>query len=163
LYHIKNTNNKILKLKINRKDFIQLLIDAQDNESSFLLEDKSVDMKNINLNKKLSTDVNLNSKVTIKSKIKCFNYFKEIKMNLVLFMLAGYETTSTTLSYCTYVLAKFQDEQQKLYEEILSYFNSNNLTIDEINQMVNSETVNKLDYLDMFIKEVLRMYPIGNR
>ena len=84
-------------------------------------------------------------------------------MNLVLFMLAGYETTSTTLSYCTYVLAKFQDEQQKLYEEILSYFNSNNLTIDEINQMVNSETVNKLDYLDMFIKEVLRMYPIGNR
>lgn len=41
---------------------------------------------------------------------------------MVLFMLAGYETTSTTLNYCTYVLAKHQEEQIKLLDEINSFF-----------------------------------------
>jgi cytochrome P450 len=37
-------------------------------------------------------------------------------------MLAGYETTSTCLTYATYVLAKYPDEQEKLYVEINQYF-----------------------------------------
>ena len=78
-------------------------------------------------------------------------------MNLVLFMLAGYETTSTTLSYCTYVLAKYPEEQQKLFEEIASVYNN-----EESNEASpNADNVNKLEYLDMFIKEVLRFYPLG--
>jgi cytochrome P450 len=109
-------------------------------------------------------------------------------MNLSLFMLAGYETTSTTLSYCTYILAKYPDEQQKLYDEISSYYiDDANVRIyrkiliylsmhyifqsfkkkrDEANLSEvgpTADNVNKLEYLDMFIKEVLRMYPIGNR
>ena len=44
-------------------------------------------------------------------------------MNMVLFMLAGYETTSSTLTYCTYILAKHPEEQQKLFDEINSHFN----------------------------------------
>ena len=43
-------------------------------------------------------------------------------MNMVLFMIAGYETTSTTLSYCTYILAKHPEEQIKLLDEINSFF-----------------------------------------
>ena len=41
-------------------------------------------------------------------------------MNLVTFMLAGYETTSTTLSYASFVLARYPDEQVKLLDEINS-------------------------------------------
>jgi cytochrome P450 len=41
---------------------------------------------------------------------------------MVLFMLAGYETTSTTLTYCSFVLAKHQEEQIKLLDEINSYY-----------------------------------------
>lgn len=76
-------------------------------------------------------------------------------------MLAGYETTSTTLSYCTYVLVKHPEEQQKLFEEIYSFFR--NISDGSNNIEPNADNVNKLEYLDMFIKEVLRMYPIANR
>ena len=75
-------------------------------------------------------------------------------MNMVLFMLAGYETTSTTLTYCTYVLATHPDEQQKLYDEINSHFGNE--------ESVDFDSVKDLQYLEMFLKEVLRMYPIAN-
>lgn len=34
-------------------------------------------------------------------------------------LMAGYETTSTTLQYLTYNLALHQDVQQRVYEEII--------------------------------------------
>ncbi len=43
-------------------------------------------------------------------------------MNLTMFMLAGYETTSTTLTYSSFVLAKYPKEQEKLFDEIFSYY-----------------------------------------
>ena len=43
-------------------------------------------------------------------------------MNLSMFMLAGYETTSTCLSYCFWVLANNQEEQIKIRNEIESHF-----------------------------------------
>ena len=58
------------------------------------------------------------------NKLKLINKIKEIKSNLILFMLAGYETTSNALNYSTYVLATNQEEQLKLYDEISSVFNS---------------------------------------
>ncbi|CAF3393964.1 unnamed protein product, partial [Rotaria sp. Silwood2] len=42
----------------------------------------------------------------------------ELIPNVFFFMAAGYETTSTTLAYSTYILATKQDIQEKLVEEI---------------------------------------------
>ena len=50
------------------------------------------------------------------------NLNQEIVESLILFMLAGYETTSTCLTYATYVFAKHHDEQEKLYDEINGHF-----------------------------------------
>jgi cytochrome P450 family 3 subfamily A len=76
-------------------------------------------------------------------------------MNLALFMLVGYETTSTTLSLCSYVLARHPEEQDALYNDISNYFPEDSNIEPEI------DTVSKCEYLEMFIKEVLRMYPIA--
>ncbi|UJR37833.1 hypothetical protein I4U23_030523 [Adineta vaga] len=76
----------------------------------------------------------------------------EIKQNIYLFMLAGYETASTALAYITHVLATHPEEQKKLQDHIDFYFNEyDNLDYD---------LINKMDYLDYFIRETLRMYPI---
>lgn len=39
-------------------------------------------------------------------------------MNLALFLAAGFETTSTTLSFCVDFLARYPEEQAKIQEEI---------------------------------------------
>ncbi|CAF4773663.1 unnamed protein product, partial [Rotaria sp. Silwood2] len=80
----------------------------------------------------------------------------EIVANIYLFMAAGYETTSTALAYTSYVLATHPNEQLKLQEHIDSYFNP-----DTDDDAPSYETILKMEYLDMFIREVLRMYPIG--
>ncbi|CAF3403288.1 unnamed protein product, partial [Rotaria sp. Silwood2] len=68
----------------------------------------------------------------------------EILPNIFLFMVAGYETTSTALAYSTYVLATRLEIQDKLIEEINHHdWNNNNVEEDY-------ETANNLSYLDFF-------------
>ena len=71
-------------------------------------------------------------------------------------MLAGYETTSTALSYITYALAAHPDEQKKLQNHIDEHFQPTP------QQMFPSyDSLADLEYLDMFIRETLRIYPIA--
>ena len=71
-------------------------------------------------------------------------------------MIAGYETTSTALSYATYILATHCAEQRKLQEHIDMHFHPENEHV-----MPTYETITAMDYLDMFIRETLRMFPIA--
>jgi len=77
----------------------------------------------------------------------------QVFSNAFIILIAGYETTSTALAYCTYRLAKHQQIQQKLYEEIREHLSTDESFYDII--------MHKLTYLDLFIKEVLRMHPIA--
>ena len=45
-------------------------------------------------------------------------------MGVVVFLLAGYETTSTALSYCFFCLTKYPEEMIKLQDEIDSAYHS---------------------------------------
>ncbi len=75
-----------------------------------------------------------------------------ILMNL-LKMVAGYETTSTALGSSTYILVTQPDIQDKLHAEIDEH------EWNEDNQ-VNNDMAMNINYMDLFVKEVLRMYPI---
>lgn len=65
------------------------------------------------------------------------------------FLVAGYDTTGTTLSYACYQLAKSPEIQEKLRKEILQCSKSEQLTYDEIQSM---------EYLEQVIFETLRFY-----
>jgi cytochrome P450 len=78
-------------------------------------------------------------------------------MIVVLFMIAGYEIIATSLAYSTYILATQPDVQEKLVEEINEKTWNNN-EADELYDIATN-----LSYLDMFVREVLRMYPIVSR
>jgi cytochrome P450 len=73
----------------------------------------------------------------------------EIKANVFLFMVAGFDTTSTMFAYSTYILATEPDIQKKLQEEIDG----------QHEKELDYDTVIKMEYMDLFLREVLRMYP----
>ena len=78
----------------------------------------------------------------------------EVLAQSIIFLIAGYETSSNTLGFVSYFLATNPDVQEKLQEEIDSVW------ADE-SKMPSYETVNELPYLDMVISETLRLYPPG--
>ena len=49
----------------------------------------------------------------------------EIVVDSVVFIVAGYETTSTTLTFATYLLAANPEAQERLANEIHEYFDKN--------------------------------------
>ncbi|KAF1397777.1 Cytochrome P450 3A29, partial [Spheniscus humboldti] len=112
----------------DRVDFLQLMVDTQCScDSSKFAETDSY--------KSLSDE--------------------EILAQALIFVIAGYETTSSTLSYISYNLATHPDVQQRLQDEIDANLpNKATPTYNAIKQM---------EYLDMVVNESLRLYPPGSR
>ncbi|XP_075053322.1 cytochrome P450 3A29-like isoform X2 [Mixophyes fleayi] len=113
----------------DRVDFLQLMVDSQAKDNNAPSGEESHDYK-------VLTDT-------------------EIMAQGLIFILAGYETTSTTLMFLSYHLATHPDVQTKLQEEIDTILpNKAPPTYDALMQM---------EYLDMVISENLRLYPAAGR
>ncbi|XP_021930216.1 cytochrome P450 6j1-like [Zootermopsis nevadensis] len=69
------------------------------------------------------------------------------------FLLAGFETSATTLAFALYELSLQPDIQHTLREEIAQ-------TLKEHDQQVTYEGIQKMQYLDMVVSETLRKYPV---
>jgi cytochrome P450 len=74
----------------------------------------------------------------------------EIHDEAVTLFFAGHETTSIALTYMWYLLATHQDVQEKVKKEIESVVGDRPLTVTDLP---------KLPYLDMVVKESMRILP----
>lgn len=79
--------------------------------------------------------------------------FEQIVSQALVFFLAGFDTSSTTMSFCLYELALSPDIQQKLHQEIQSILATNN-------QELSYECLQQMTYLNQVVAETLRKYPI---
>ena len=81
----------------------------------------------------------------------------EIIASSVLFFVAGFETTASTLTHCLFELAINEDIQERLHDEILQAVGShlNDTTSNEYSDIV----LTKISFLEAVVKETLRKYP----
>lgn len=83
----------------------------------------------------------------------------EVIAQAILFFVAGFETTSSTLAHCAFELAQSQPVQQRLRDELVAKLGDMNSESDAYLETV----MNHCPYLDACIKETLRKYPPLNR
>ncbi|XP_057319955.1 uncharacterized protein LOC130664163 [Microplitis mediator] len=69
------------------------------------------------------------------------------------FLIDGYFTSSLTLTYITYYIAKYPDVQNKVRKEIKE-------TLNKYNNEITYDGIQELKYMDLVIKESMRMLPV---
>ncbi|CAO1423337.1 unnamed protein product [Diamesa serratosioi] len=77
----------------------------------------------------------------------------DIQEEVDTFMFEGHDTTTSAISFAFYNIAKYPEIQQKIYEE------SRSVLGDDLMKPVTLSQFNELHYLELFIKENLRLYP----
>ncbi len=75
---------------------------------------------------------------------------EQVRDEVITIFLAGHETTANALSFAFYLLAKHPDVQERVRNEALEMLKSGKLSY---------ESLNKLTFTTMVIKEAMRMFP----
>ncbi|XP_031634047.1 probable cytochrome P450 6d5 [Contarinia nasturtii] len=120
------------KNNVSRKDFFQLLIQLRNSGTVQLDGDWDTVIMADHKQKTLT----LNEMTA-----QCFVYFG-----------AGFETSSTTLSFCIYELVKNPEIQKRVHEEI-------DRVIEQHEGLITYDSLADMKYLEACIDETLRKYP----
>ncbi|XP_031624986.1 probable cytochrome P450 6d5 [Contarinia nasturtii] len=118
------------KNNVTRKDFFQLLMQLRNTGK--ILDDDDWSTKSTSNKKELT--------------------LIELAAQAVLFFGGGFESSSSTMSFCLYELAKNPETQQKAYEEIVDVLEKHDgkLTYDSVADM---------KFIESCIDESLRLHP----
>ncbi|CAH2276505.1 thromboxane-A synthase [Pelobates cultripes] len=134
-----------------RRDFLQLMLDARDSFSNITVEHFDiVNQADLSAPRVDHQEARMANADSPKKTTKTLNE-EEILGQAFLFLIAGYETTCSLLSFATYLLAIHPECQDKVLREVDEF--------SEKHVLADYNTVNELPYLDMVISETLRMYP----
>ncbi|CAN2391852.1 Cytochrome P450 [Pristimantis euphronides] len=125
-----------------RRDFLQLMLDARASAAN-------VSVDHFDLVNQADVAAHVREEPGKKT-TKTLNE-DEILGQAFLFLIAGYETTCSLLSFTTYLLATHPECQEKLLREVDEFA--------ENHDGADYNTVHDLPYMDMVICEALRMYP----
>lgn len=136
---------KIVKLRRDTKsttnDFLQILMDTNRIK---LTREMDLEMTS----EEIVGSESLSSKEVTNEKLS----EEEIVANSLLFLVAGFETTSVTLQFIIQNLVNHPHVQEKLRKEI-------KIAMDLNHGEFESKTVSRIPLLNHVIKETLRMYP----
>ncbi|CRL05138.1 CLUMA_CG018015, isoform A [Clunio marinus] len=77
----------------------------------------------------------------------------DIREEVDTFMFEGHDTTTSAICFTLYNLAKYPEIQEKVFEECKTTLG------DDLQQLVTIHDLNNLHYLELTIKETLRLYP----
>ncbi|XP_055540776.1 probable cytochrome P450 313a4 isoform X2 [Wyeomyia smithii] len=79
----------------------------------------------------------------------------EIQCHIYTIIAAGNETSALQTSYIFLMLAMFSDVQQKVYEEITNIYSKSG------RQQLSYEALQQQHYLELVIKETMRLFPVA--
>ncbi|GFR02067.1 cytochrome P450 3A8 [Trichonephila clavata] len=126
-----------------KNDLLQLMLDASVAIEATEMDVSKLEAGNVEV-EKLANEETTGKKTRVMTDA-------EIESSAFTVLLAGYETTSTALAFTTYLLAKHQDVQENLYQEIKELIDRG--------QKLEYATISKLPYLDKVLCESMRLFP----
>ncbi|XP_037815470.1 probable cytochrome P450 6a13 [Lucilia sericata] len=128
---VKETVDYRQKNHVKRNDFLDMLIEMKKQRDDLTESGQKVDEND------LASGLNI----------------EQLAAQVVVFYIAGFDTSSTTMSFCLYELALNQEVQNKLRKEILD-------VLAQHDNQITYESLKEMKYLDMVVSETLRKYSV---
>ncbi|CAG2058749.1 unnamed protein product, partial [Timema podura] len=155
---VKETLSYREKNKVVRNDFLQLLIQLKnkgkvDEDLVSIKDDTNVTFTEVLSSSNENEDEPLGMTIIVKStSVVIWYYTRSWQSQCFVFFLAGFETSSTTISCCLYELAVNPDIQERLRKEL-------DKVLIRHGGKITYEALQKLKYMDAVVDETLRKYP----
>ncbi|CAG2175942.1 unnamed protein product [Oppiella nova] len=130
---------------VKRVDFLQLMLNSMRDNNNEAIDGSEgyTDSQRAEKYREIQPTADMNDKSLS---------YDELIAQCVMFLTAGYESSSATLSMCLHNIAKHPEVQHKLYEEIHTFHKQKKSSTDSY------ETMHSLKYMDAVIDETLRLF-----